>query len=270
MSVFGRWMGLLAVASLVGAASCITASSLPQATEPFEQTQELDQIGAMLIRNPIGNVTVRTANVTGIQLSATKIGRGITEAEAADAVTEIKINVAVLDSDPDILEVTVTLPQSSGTLLRSYAVDWEITVPASLRVSAEVSVGNVTVSGVAANVNVNVDVGNADLMAINGNATVRIKTGEVTATVSPSGEATIDLETDVGNVDLRVPASVVAKLDAQTNTGEMDAPLTEFDASNVNRDNDIIKHTVTADLNGGASGTIRLATDVGNVTFRGI
>ena len=63
---------------------------------------------------------------------------------------------------------------------------------------------------------------------------------------------------------------MAASLTARTNTGDVDAPLTEFGATNVNRDSGVVRHTVTADLNGGGAGTIRLATDVGNVTFRGI
>ena len=253
---------------LIGLGSCVPPLVLSAvATQDVTSVdQAVGDVVELKLTNVAGTITVTTTDGDRITLVATKRVLSTTEAAAQAALDRIQI--AVTGTDGPVLTVTVTQPD--GTVDLAFASDFRIAVPADLKVTLDMAAGNVTATGLGNDVNITTKAGNVDLTGTSDNVTVRVNAGNVTATISPSGVPAIDLETDAGSVDLGVPTSVVAKIDAETNAGTLDAPLTGFAATNVDRGNAIAGGSLTADLNGGATGTIRLATDAGNVTLRGI
>ncbi|MBA2286880.1 MAG: hypothetical protein H0W02_15510 [Ktedonobacteraceae bacterium] len=210
-------------------------------TQQNPQTVSLNGITQLQVNNPVGDITVQTdAAVTNSQAIVTAIKK-VKAGSQDDANAEFKrITVAVPSSGP-ILSINATVPNSSTLNVSNNSVDILIALPTSLNrlgtpfmLTVNASVGNVTLTGVNGVMNVKNDAGNITMRQgqLFPGSSLKTATGNVTfdgslnipgsnSCTNPNSAPCFRLHSEVGNLDVTLPASTDVTLDATVNTGKI-------------------------------------------------
>jgi len=161
----------------------------------------------------------------------------------ADAQAQLlNLQVEVQEVGNDIVVRTVQ-PQNSGG--RSYAVDYQISVPATLALNIAQVNGRIELSGLS---------GNVETSLVNGRteASLRVPAGGV-----------IDLEGENGDIELHLPLGTSASLSAEVRIGTI--LMQDHFLQDEVRSNTMLQGTLGA---GGAS--VRLKTTNGSIRIDGL
>lgn len=229
---------------------------------------------------------------TDARVRVFKFANSSSPAAASELLDNILVDIKRSGDSDEILEITVTLPNSDGTTSRSFAfggngrtgVSLNITLPAGLILDLATDNGPITVAGNTgpakvrtSNGGIVVDgnAGDCDLATtngaiiadrVNGNLLAHATNGAIEARVTPPAEnPMIDLSTSNGSIRLEVPINAKAGLELRSSAGLVNADLTGFAVTDLSR----TRSRVTATLNGGG-GAIKAATTAGIVSFGGL
>ncbi|MDQ2903677.1 MAG: DUF4097 domain-containing protein [Chloroflexota bacterium] len=252
-------------------------------TQQNPQTVSLNGITQLQVNNPVGNITVQTdATATNSQAVVTAI-KMVKASSQDDANAEFKrITVAAPSSGP-ILSITAAVPSNSTLNVSNDSVDILIALPPSLNTASapfmltvNASVGNVTLTGVNAVMNVKNDAGNitmrqgqlfpgSSLKTANGNVTFdgTLNIPSSDSCTNPNSAPCFRLHSEVGNLDVTLPASTDVTLDASVNSGKI---TSEF-AINVTTTDSSASYHGPLTPSSTSLGVLHLDVGSGNITL---
>lgn len=212
----------------------------------------------------VGTVTVSKGPGSDVDVRYEKKVRG-----SSSYVKEVAENIIIdtkKDGDKIIVEVRSKDDDSKdfwSWLSSKYkninvSVDLDITVPGNIAVfTVSNGVGDITINDVKGRMVINSGVGEIKLrnVAMTGNCVVNNGTGDITIDGDISEMSDIDIQTGVGEVNLRFPEDSKFSIDATTGVGDISGNLLNGDFSG------FVGGTLKQDINGGgASVTVDAGT----------
>lgn len=170
------------------------------------------------------------------------------------------LEVQVIDQSDEILIQTI---EPEITYKREYIIDYHIILPSDLEVEITQDNGDITVENLDNLVIIDQENGSISLNDIFGNVDLALSNGSIycSATLPLDGE--IRMVVDNGKLDLRVPVSTSAEVEASTFNGSVSTSNLEF----INLDK--TPESITGILDQG-DGIINLIATNGNISIVGV
>jgi len=201
------WGRLWARGPLARMAERTVSSELPLA--PGEELQ---------VRNEVGQVQVRGAQTDRVRLEATLRARVPPGGDPQTLLGQVQIDLRRVDRGAWL---GVSLPRKGPE--ESLSVRLEIVVPAEVALSIESNVGTLAIAGVTGALKVRNNVGDVELRQVELAAGSDLSTGvgsiRAVAALPSAGE--IRFSTEVGRIELRLPADAAFLLEAETGVGKI-------------------------------------------------
>ncbi len=225
-------------------------------TQPHTQSVPLAIITQLQIQNQIGDVTITVdPNATTPTVSTTKIVKATSQSDANNQFNAISVQVEPAGTSASTLAVHVSVPNSS-TVFSSHngSVNIVITLPPSVNTGNTpvvlnggsspitiTSTGNVSINGLNGVLNVKNDSGKITVQnaLLSPGSTLETQNGDITFTGtvdtvagSSNNPSIYTISSEVGSLDVTLPANINVILDAYTNTGTISS---DFDLSKIKR-----------------------------------
>ena len=261
-----RWSGwVLSLGGLlltVGAAGCAACKPF-SATETEMLTLEANGCRAFELRGRVGEIRLTgDPQATTITAEIHKRGKGTTQYEADQALEQIKITMAPKPGAGDKVLARVNHPGSHP--YREYEADWEVTVPAGLKVKIDAGVGSVAVSELREETKLDVGVGSIRATAMRGAIDAEAGVGSVVVELDAVPDGDVRASSGVGSVTLIVPPEMHGRLRAASGLGSLDVRLDDVPMTRVRAGNNSFEATI----NDNDKPTLHLSTGVGNLLIR--
>ncbi len=252
---------------------------------PFEVQETLTltapaAAGLIRIDNRVGRVeVVADSNLSEIQATVVKVGKGASLEEARRALSEINVRLSPAEGDPQVLMAEALHPGGSGQ--RQYEVQWKLTAPPSAELDVRNRVGVVTADGFQNGVTVVTNVGEIQLREVRGRVSARTDVGGIDATaagemelttnvggvqakIGPENAADVRIRTQVGDVSVVVPGSRTGLFILDADVGEINLRAEDLNLSHI--------RTTTHHFEGVAGGLrtprLDIVTGVGGITIQ--
>lgn len=248
-----------------------------EASEDFSITIAVTTQNQLIVNGINGNVEVTgDPTATSVTVAGTKTVRSESVQDAQDNLSRLTVNTS---NTATVVFAETTQPAQTGG--RTFAVDYRITVPASLRVEVSNLNGNVDVLQLINNVEVVNLNGNVDLDEVTGAASVTLTNGNigieghlgsavattVNGNVQVAGvlplNGTFDLATTNGNAVAEVPQNTSALVTASLSNGQIS--VNNLTLSDLVQTQSSLSGTL-----GAGEGTIDLTTVNGDVDLNGV
>lgn len=247
----------------------------PEKTVQVQRAVHLDAARSVVVRNPLGKVTVRGGGQGGevaLQGEIHVRGRQLDDQQAQDLLSVTR--------EGDTLAITFTGGRWSWFPFGSSATaDLVLVIPDGLTLNVETNMGEVDLEGLNGKAVVNTDMGAVEVRGFRGELAIRTDMGAINvADASLSGR--LALETDMGSIDfngvpgpetvidsdmgavtLTIPGDRAYRLDLNTDLGsfESEVPYTLRDAGDTGGDRSGVLGK------GEVAGTITINTSMGSV-----
>lgn len=237
------------------------------------------QVSVLYVQNDVGDITIiADPSATVLRAEITKIGKGRTQAQADEALSELEITFGPRAGEEGVIEASVWHPKQRNG--KQYAVDWIITTPANVSLELFNDVGEIEVEGIGYGASITNDVGEITAYNISGGLTIYNDVGDIHA----SATGPIDLKVDVGDVRLRVLDAGSETILVRTDIGDVTVNLPVGWEGHIDTDTDIGGSSVRGhtsslhvyydrrgrfegDLGEGTS-TLKIRTDIGDARVR--
>jgi hypothetical protein len=174
----------------------------------------------LIIRNPVGAVSVVAGEIDQVTMQATREARNSSYEAAQQDLEEITVSA---EQNGNTITVQVDLgspfPSSSRRSVRLL-----VTVPEHTNLEADVKVGKLHTYGLTGQVQAQVATGQAELRRVTLAEASRllVHTGSVDLDGALTPGASLSVQIHVGSADLKLPAATDAHLDASTHIGHID------------------------------------------------
>ena len=247
---------LLAVLLLAG------CGSEPEPTDPVEVTASETRTirlasTAFLIAAYNGTLSVEGTRDSTVSVTFDKKATALTQFAADSALAQIEIEEGQRDT-------TRTLRLKSDPNLDT-AVDMTVKVPYKTTLTLETENGMIEVAGVTAPIAVKVNNGSVAINGAANDVTVQGGNGDVTVDMAGFREETrIVLENSNGDINLTVPPSATAVVEAQTTVGAISVEGLELSEQTQEKSTtgSVVKGTL-----GQGTGIITLRTEHGSIVL---
>ena len=253
--------GILAALTVAG---CFLDSTGPdgnqraEASEPF--SEQLDPAGSARLRlvGVNGSVTIVGGPLEGlVRVEGTRTVRSSSRSDAEQFLTQVTVQV---EQEGD--EISVRTLQPMATEGREVLVDYDLLVPSHLDIEVAHVNGDVDVRSIDASVNVDNVNGAVAATDVVGDVTATLANGVLTGEVTLIPGGLVDLSVSNGDIELDVPTSTSAILEADVVNGSISVSgLTILDATTSTR-------SVHGRL-GAGDGLVDLGVVNGTITLRG-
>ncbi|NLZ07896.1 MAG: DUF4097 domain-containing protein [Phycisphaerae bacterium] len=248
---------LVFVALFVGCCVNVGNDYRAKAQRTEDLTVPVADVTGLDVRTNVGTITLQSADVSEVQVTAEITVKAKTEEEAEALVSEVQV---VAEPSGRTLVIKAEKPSDFGR--NQLAVDFTITAPARLALDCTTNVGDIQVTGFSDRVAAKTDVGAIRCTDLRGDADLHTNVGDIHAAYAADAPAALDITaaTNVGNVDLTGPTEMSARLAATVNVGSIDTdrPLTITGK---------IQKSIKATL-GNAEADVTLRTNVGSIRIR--
>lgn len=214
MACAGRMlMVLLAVAALSACDVVVTGlNANGKAVDEWTRTYPIAATGTLEILNTNGNITVTASDGAQIEVVAERTARGTTDDDAKEFLKRIEIRE---DVSGDRVRLETKAPTGEGGKAQ---VRYRVKVPASLAVRLQNSNGGIDVTALKGDFHAETTNGTVKGQELSGTATASTTNGTVKLQFDAvSGR--IKAETVNGAVDITVPASAKAEINARCVNG---------------------------------------------------
>jgi len=266
MSPFRRSIhqGRLAGAALAMAAAAVLSACNLQITNQAEAKSEwqkdytLAPGGTLEILNTNGVIDVEAAEGTKVSVTAERIAKAGTDAEAKQAADGIEIREAVSGSSIR-LDAKVSI---SGLFGGSREVRFHVQAPKGTVLKLSNTNGNIDVRDMTGELQLSTTNGRIRGVNLEGSTRAETTNGVVDLDYAAMGNDGIIAETTNGRVVVTVPKTLKARVNARVTNGGITTENLPLDISETSR------RRLTATLNGGGP-EIRVETTNGGVTIRG-
>jgi hypothetical protein len=229
------------------------------ATQAFEFT--VGEIPALVVRNPLGTVTIQPGASSQIAISATKHVTGLMlGGNGLDLLERVTVQT---EQAGDTVSVSVKHPRQFFST-KAVTVDLVITVPDRTRLDVEVDAGNIELRGGSGVARAEVDAGNvrAEGFTFLGSSKVSVDAGNATLHAALESGGSLEVSVDAGNARLQLPRETAAYLEAAIDAGSL-----KVSGWQVETKNELVSHKARGALGPNASGTLRVRVDAGSITI---
>ena len=185
-----------------------------------------------------GGVTITGGDVDTVQVKAIKTAYDSTQARADEEVKNIQYTI---EQDGNSITLKYQIPESMNFSNKVNTVDFLVSVPTETRVDVVGSFGELSATGLQADVSLENNFGDIRVRNVNGALVVRTDSGRIDVDSLNAGTADINLSSGFGSVSLSQASGADVTIDSQSGAVEVE------------------------DLQ--ASGDVELASDFGNVSF---
>lgn len=251
-----RLLGLLVIGAL-----CVVVSGCGK---PFQVRDRVTLTASLpaeklVIQTEFGDIVVRgDSDATEIRAEALRIGRGSTPHQAERALDEIQVSLSPEEGKPGVVIARVEHPKSG--LMRSHAVQWQITAPPDVVIEAHTGFGDVEVRDFKRGLTISTAFGDIEADA-SGPMQLSSQFGDIELILRAGNDGDVKVSTEFGEVDLRLPADRVGRLVADTDFGSVDAHLQGLSTRLIRSRS----HHFHAELGESATPLIDLVTKFGDV-----
>lgn len=205
-----------------------------------------------------GTLLLEGTTASTAELEFTKRGFGGNESDAQESLSEVRVT-----EEGTAEEYTITV--ESGDEDRT-AADVRGTIPEGVSLRIEHVSGAVSMLGVTGPVRIEHENGPVDIRGAESSITVSIKNGDVKVHYDRMPqEASVDLSTENGGLDLAMPPDASAQVDAQTSVGEVFVRGLTFDPQRLTPLRAGARYTAQR---GAGDATVTLRTENGSIVLR--
>ena len=216
-------LGVVGVIAYTGA----DAGDGPQVRETIASEIAVDSPATLTVRNPAGNVSIRTGPQSdSILVEATTEADSVFGRQAESLADRADVQI---EGEGSEARVEVALPEASG--IGFARVNLVVTVPEETHLDVVNDAGHVEIQGTEGDIRVRSEAGNlrmedvivtqtCDVMNTAGNITFEGRLPEPGTTDEPWE---VVLRTEAGNIDFAVPADSRFTLDAESEAGSVNA-----------------------------------------------
>lgn len=245
---------LLPLAALL--ATSLDVSAAARVSESITNTYPLSATGKVRLANTNGRIEIRAWDGEGVKLEAVKEGR------TAEIVAGIQIDVA---ATPDLITIKTKLPKGKKGWFGGYGedgnVNYVLQVPPGVQLDEIESVnGQIEVKGVQGKVRLASVNGSIRCEGLAGDAELTTVNGSIVSEHADLAAARqLKAKTVNGSVEIRLPASASAAIEATTVNGSIRSDFTHSKTQKTT------KHRLEATI---GSGGARLELDTVNGSVR--
>lgn len=263
MSPFSRSSRLAGAGLLIAATATLGACNLQisnqaQATSEWKKTYTLAQGGTLEILNTNGVIEVDPAEGTQVSVTAERIAKAGTDAEAKQAADAIEIREAV-SGNSIRLDAKVSM---TGLFGGNREVKFHVRAPKGTVLKLSNTNGNIDVRDMTGELQLSTTNGRIRGVNLEGSTRAETTNGVVDLDYAALGSNGITAETTNGRVVVTVPKTVKARVNARVTNGGITTEGLPLEMTENSR------RRLTATLNGGGP-EIRVETTNGGVTIRG-
>jgi hypothetical protein len=222
----------------------------------------------LTVQNKVGEVNIVAGQDGSIRIEAEKEARGRDRGRSQELLNAIRVRIV---PEGEAVRVAVDLPPTGPN--ENVKVDLQIQVPHRTNLDILNRVGEVNVEGVRGNLVVRNDVGSVVLRDVDvaGEAEVETGTGDVEFTGRlPENQGRVLLNSRVGGLQVRIPASSRFVLDAETNLGSIEASFVVDDGQGSGGSDRGLGHRLQGNVNGGEGVDLVLRSGTGSISLRPI
>ena len=244
-----------------------------QAQETIASELIVDSPATLLVRNPVGNVTIRAGDQADvIQVEATKEVHSVHESWAERLLEQV--DVQIIEDDDAQVRVAVTLPEESQ--IQFVRVNLLVTVPERVDLDVVNEAGQIRIVGTEGDVHVRSEAGSlrmedvtiinqCDVMNVTGDIDFQGQFPEPGASEQPWEML---LKTETGDIDVAVPADSRFTLDAETETGQINSEFELEDLQSGSARGDLGQWLKGSVNQSSASQNVILRTETGSITIK--
>jgi hypothetical protein len=199
-------------AALVGSTGIASAADTIQ--RYVDRTVELGAATSLVVSGYAGDV-----HVTGTDAGQVSVHARL-RAQTADDLGRMDARVT---ADGPTIHVASVFPRSPFSFRRrDESIDYEIAVPRNVRVSVELTAGDLVIAGLRGQLIAHDKFGDVRVTDATNDVEAGTKTGDVTVKLDPAWHGSaLTLWTSVGDVSLSAPSRLRARLSARTRIGEV-------------------------------------------------
>ncbi|HEX5158646.1 MAG TPA: DUF4097 family beta strand repeat-containing protein [Ktedonobacterales bacterium] len=255
-------LALLACALVGGLVVGIALKLANEVTATTTTTQSfvVNAFPSLTINNASGRLDVQPGPAGAIGVQITKTARDTSQSAALAALDGITVDSTQAG---DQIAISTNFPNGS-VFASSSSVNLLLTVPPNTAVSADVTAGDIQISGIGGLVEVTGGAGAITLqdVALADGSRIHMTTGSVTVRGAVMANASVDISVSTGDVDLQLPADTATQLDAHTNLGAIRVSGWPMETTRVNS----LGEDAEGPLGARASGAIHIRVESGDIT----
>lgn len=251
-------IGLLCLLSISGA--FLLLGHVVTHTQTTTRAFSVTDAPTLVVHDTAGAVTVVAGTTGAVKVQITK------------KVSTTLLSSAQSDFDQLVVDVsqagnTITAEASfapGGGFSSERLVDLLIQVPAQASLNVQVSVGTLDLDGISGLVNATVGTGKvqATMGSVADGSQMHVTTGSITLIGALDTSASLRLQADTGNVELSLPASTAAHMEANTQIGKMSISGWPLNVARTGTG-----ASVSGDLGSAPRGSIIIRVGTGDVTL---
>jgi len=255
-------LALLACALVGGLVVGIAIKLANEVTATATTTQSfvVHEFPSLTIHNASGRLQVQPgpAGIVGVQV--TKSARDTSQSAARAALDSITVNTTQAG---DRIAISTDFPDGS-VFASSSSVNLLLTVPPNTTIAADITAGDIQISGIGGVVEVTGGAGDISLhdVALADGSRLHMTTGSVTMQGAVMVNASVDISVSTGDVNLQLPADTAAQLDAHTNLGAIHVSGWPMQTTRINS----LGEDAAGPLGTQATGAIHIRVDSGDIT----
>jgi Putative adhesin len=187
------------------------------ATTTTTQSFAVNAFPSLTIHNASGRLDVQPGPAGVINAQITKTARDTSQSAARAALDGITVNTTQMGD-----QIAISTDFRAGSVFASSSsVNLLLTVPPNTTIAADITAGDIQISGIGGLVEVTGGAGDITLqdVALADGSHIHMTTGSVTMRGAVMANASVDLSVSTGDVDLQLPADTATQLDAHTSLG---------------------------------------------------
>jgi hypothetical protein len=210
----------------IGACAAPKSSDLAaRATGEWTRSYPIETGGEVQITNADGPVHIEASDGSTVEVRAERTVHAFTEESARDVLTRVEIGEEVSPSRVAIR----TQPLGGIVIGVRVEVSYHVTAPKTVLVRARSSRGGVTVNGFAGRVIANSINGRLNISGQSGGLEARVTNGSARIALAALGDGAVDIRSVNGSIDLIVPETAAANVQASVINGGFDVAGLKFE-----------------------------------------
>ncbi len=212
-----------------------------------------------IVRNNLGNITMRPSKDGTCDVRATIRARAKTAAKAEEMVLQVGMNI-----DSSEKRYYLKPVKSDGNQWSNLSVDFIITIPTGVRPDIKTDLGNIELHNLKGQIKAMTDLGSVKAVNTTGKINLASDLGSIKFTAPKDlADGEVELFAKMGDIELIAPRDLSANLEAETKMGSIKYNDLRLKVNKV----DMFKTKAEGTL-GTGQGLIRMHTDMGSIHLK--
>jgi hypothetical protein len=255
-------LALLACALVGGLVVGIALKLANEVTATTTSTQSfvVNAFPSLTIHNASGRLDVQPGPAGAIGVQITRIARDTSQSAARADLEGITVDSTQAG---DQIAISTNFPDGS-VFASSSSVNLLLTVPPNTAIAADITSGDIQISGIGGLLEVTGAAGAITLqdVALADGSRIHMTTGSVTMRGAVMTNASVDISVSTGDVDLQLSADTATQLDAHTNLGAIHVSGWPMQTTRINS----LGEDAEGPLGAQSAGAIHIHVDSGDIT----